>query len=1359
MKRLIQLAPRLSGVGAALFAGSALAAQMYLNPLAGETTVDKGIYGAVTADAEAGIEAYAGLTLPAPIAATSFSALTQLSNTDSAPIAGSYTELIKKPGNAAYVDTHTVSGWFKVNTLPTGTSIQVLWLTNNGTADAGGYQVAVNASGQLVIGRANSGGTFFDSGSATSTNQEGKITTNDTVITAGEWTHITVAFSVGEVGSTIPLSPSVFVNGASKALSAPTFKTNLNGNAGCSWIKLGAGISAAGFYVDGTAITDAETIRSLAVDPMKHIYAAQWTRNVSGGGWWRPTSEDFYPWSADGMTLTSTNPLVYRGSVTLSVTATEASTLTLNASPSLTALTTAYGTGGTAVLTLASGSNTLTATTTTISAKTVLDGTGFSLGNLSITSTGTLTVGENRNFTLAAIETGGKLILTPTAIELAAGQITLPKADTVTLSAKNVQITGYSSFTVSEGVLMLPIPVWTPTTENVEWSTNWTQGDTALESAPTSGPIKIDFSQLTEAFALTISTGAFDAVSFVGTDSEANTLVLTLGQGVTLGSLVVDGHVTLPASAVTEAVEILANKRLTLDCGAATAETPASLPTFTGTGTVSLTNGYATTAPFADFTGTLNLDATATLRVNDGAAVKSCRAITGSGTLRFQGVLPNKTSTTVDGVPGVTTAATWTGTVVVADYSARGSELHPNLYGNENSIVEFDGVEGYMYGLTVKNLRLTGEGLALLNGSTQSYVNVVIENLLGTGKFRGAMDGFSHWKYRVLIGSAANFEGSFNLEEANSKNDALIIQIGSTSAPSSDTNFVKHISIVGGAAVEAKKPWTPASNGNIRVVNGSLTLTGEQARIPSSFDISAEGSVVIATTGESIHAGALIGAGPFTVNAGAQLALTGANDNYNGAITVAYGATLTNAGSSATVPFGKGTIENNGTVKLMGAGTAASCGQLPPTSGSGNIVFCAGSTSRIPGEITTSGTVTFEGTTEETAAAAVTFITNATDFSGKKASIKGASVVVGAGVTLAKDEASTPLITIAAGRSLSGSGTINVPVAFENAATATMAPDATFTFNNALTVPKDVTLPGTITLGEGAVLSGAGTLSGTVTLNSGVIIDATKSTASGYLKLMGSSVTLGEKLKVKASKLTNVLDVQTSVGLDLAKVSLTDDSTIPTGAKLMTSVFETENTSITTLKFFVPPTVPKAPAESPRDSGVDTQIAQAAESYAGFGMIISEVTAITGTGSNGTGTREINGSSLFENVLTLTPVSVKDDGTYTAKVTVAYDFGVADMTIKRLQLEGDDDAKLYVLLAAKVQNSASSNTASFASGTKLTVLNGESELTPKSVSAADAGAAETTGVQWLAVPIETLFPDGTGTRPLKVKASNASAAN
>ena len=1660
MKRLIQLVPRLSGVGAALFAGSALAAQMYLNPLAGNTEVGKGIYGAVEADAEAGIEAYAGLILPAPIAASYVGNRSNIPTT-SPGISGAFTNMLGN-GTNKYVATHTVAGWFKVASLPTTSgSYTFLWIARNDVNDNdhAGYGVAVDPDGKLMVGRYNSrANTLRDS--LTSSTEERRLITTDGVMSGNTWTHIAVSFSSSVSNNIYTTTVKVFVNGVEKSLKTNTsFKSNLNGTQKCQAVQLGTGVSAAGFYVDDRAITEAATVQALAVDPTKHIYAAQWTRNVPEDGEWLPTSAGVYPWSADGMTLTSTNPLVYRGSVTLSVTATDDSNLSLNASPSLTALTTDYGTGGTAVLTLSSGENTLTAATTTISAKTVLYGTGFALGNLSITSTGSLSVGENRNFTLASVEKGGKLSLTPTAAERLAGAITLQMGETATLTAEQVEVADYDGLTVSEGTISL-VPVWRPTNTNSEWSdtTLWSGG-----TVPDRGNIVIDFSGLTKAKTVEILNGTFSSVTFTG-NAEASecALTLSLADDVTLGAMTINGRVSLPVTAVKGATSVLAGAQLTLSGTGTLSGTDTPSQNITGAGTVALAaNAEVTLRSAGVLANTLTITVDATSAISTGAFIPSCNLTNAGwqGTFKFTANLPGAQS----GDPGLNmnwstlgnanskvvipsgititgyfNSNPWTlaaavelnGTIDLTNghsgssgntytfagaLTGAGTFKHTTTSNPTNAVIlqnasGFDGTltiagsinrtfiigTAHAYsknndtgkiiitgpvkasalrtwtaanGLVFEGAELDGgesgieldqkivtnagknpltirgkvkltdkactfngpvtvaengsltweysahvsiagkvtleEGATFTTVSSLKYALTLTGELAGAGTIRikvptgdNQNDGA---RFLYLNGACANFTGTVELELTTGESEGMKPRRTSVQLQPSDNRFGGSIDVVKVSkdssfrdtptAAVTKGSWpysciffanacqmdgtiggqgrifigrtgdytntdttvltstgAPSTTagavtlkgtlGEVVTTNGDTTATFAGQIFVAGEDTTAErvacpaASVAFTTTTKQVFSGALTGAGwktfgvegsagtfevsgtfgeavagdpdkyavkhtggitiapgssltlamtestkfagslssdgkpgaALVIASGKSVALSAANGNYSGTITVEETATLSNAGSSQAIPFGKGSMTNNGTVNLMGSN-----GILPFISGSGDITFCTNSVTYIASEIITTGTVTFEGKTSSTAsdAAQVTFVSS-NDFPRQEASIEGASVVVGEGVTLAKDETSTPLITIAAGRSLSGTGTINVPVTFENNITATMASNANITFGSTLTVPKNVTLPGTITLGEGAVLSGAGALSGTVTLNSGVIIDATESTASGYLKLTGSSVTLGDTLKVKVASLTNILDLPTTAGLTLEKVQLTD-STLPTGAKLMTSVFVTESTSITTLKFFVPPTVP-APAESPRDSGVDAAIAKAAESSAGLGMIISEVTAITATGSDGTGTRNVDGASLFENVLTLELTGHDEaNGSYTATATVGYDFGVSAMTVKSARLGNDTEAQRYVVLCAKVSNGTDSGDGAAAYGTKTTVSlllgdkvcdgtagNGPAatELTDDQLTAMKLtrGAGE----KWFAVPMSTL---GTGTHAFTVEASKTAPAN
>ncbi|MGN0886396.1 MAG: beta strand repeat-containing protein [Candidatus Spyradenecus sp.] len=798
-----------------------------------------------------------------------------------------------------------------------------------------------------------------------------------------------------------------------------------------------------------------------------------------------------------------------------------------------------------------------------------------------------------------------------------------------------------------------------------------------------------------------------------------------------------------------------------------------------------------------DYTGGTEIAKDATLAIANGNILGTTANIIGSGTIETP-VLPSCNLTNEN----------WTGTLRLTTSCTSQTDMDWSNYGNANSFFEIP--EGKAISGHFKNATLTFNVKFVLNGSvtidngysgTNGNTYTFTGALTGSGTF--TLSGNNTAAIAFLLQKADGFGGTLSVANETNLKKAFIVGPGTHSYSSS--NDGGKIIVTGSVTNAAVKNWS-AKNGIS--VEGALTLTGEQAEVPGAMAIQSGGSVVVDTTGATALQGAISGAGKLEVaankaatltgnlanftgalkvgesgsltldttstltlggnlegagalnlggsNGSPTVALSGFNGGYNGVITVASNATLTNAGSSATVPFGKGSIENNGTVKLMS--TTGTDGQLPPTFGSGDVVVTA--SCKIPAALTVKGSLTVGENCTVTLDCNTDGLGNQ-DFKEATPAIDGPSVSLATGATIALGtNKTTGSITIAAGRSLSGNGTINVPVAFENEITATVAADANLTFGSTLTVPKNVTLPGKVTLASTAVISGAGELSGAVTFAAGATIDATASTVEQMLTLSGTP-TFAEAIPVKVARLCSLFSVPSTVSLTAEQVSLTWAGSAIAGSKVMLSTI----TSVTTAHLFVPPKTPTASEENPRDAGVDEAITKAAEMWASWNYMISEVTAITATGTDGKSAREVNAAALFENVLTLVPGKTNSDGSVTATATVAYDFGVADMTIRDLTLAGDTEATRYVLLAAKVQNSASSNTAEFASGVTLTVMNGEAELTPKVVSAAEAtgvvGAAETTGVKWLAIPLKTLFPDGapTGTQPLKVKASKVAASN
>ncbi|MGN0857061.1 MAG: LamG-like jellyroll fold domain-containing protein [Candidatus Spyradenecus sp.] len=296
-----------------------------------------------------------------------------------------------------------------------------------------------------------------------------------------------------------------------------------------------------------------------------------------------------------------------------------------------------------------------------------------------------------------------------------------------------------------------------------------------------------------------------------------------------------------------------------------------------------------------------------------------------------------------------------------------------------------------------------------------------------------------------------------------------------------------------------------------------------------------------------------------------------------------------------------------------------------------------------------------------------------------------------------------------------------------------------------------------VTVANGQVLSGEGSIAAPIVFEAGAIYDAKDSTAGSALKLTEADITWpgSGTVTIKASKPFQLIQFKSTVGLSHFTLVNTGEDTglyLYEGAYGATSM-------LNVLKEIAESSLPP---EISKNTGVKNAIKAAIEKWTASDILITEVTDAVAKNTAGKVMGSAQAVDCFTNLETTLELVPNVLGGYskTATAVVTYDFGVADMTIKSLKLSGDDAAKMYVLLAAKVQNSADSNTASFATGTELTVLNGEDELIPTSVSAAVAtgvaNATETTGVRWLAVPLKTLFPDDapTGTQSLTVKAKN-----
>lgn len=222
-----------------VIASSAFASQMYVNNLATpDATVPAGEYGSITVTGSG-------------YKATAFSAQTKVAGGS-----GSYQGVIAKNviAEGTYVNTHTVSGWFSV-ALPTDGSLKTIYFArSSGGSNHTGYRLAVDANGVLYVGKTGNqqGTTWQDSAY--------KETTSS--VMSGAWCYVTVTL---EADAGRSATSRVFVNGSEVEMDSGKFAVNLNGGY-CSEFSIGAGVSAAGLYIDTEAVADTATIIGWATD-------------------------------------------------------------------------------------------------------------------------------------------------------------------------------------------------------------------------------------------------------------------------------------------------------------------------------------------------------------------------------------------------------------------------------------------------------------------------------------------------------------------------------------------------------------------------------------------------------------------------------------------------------------------------------------------------------------------------------------------------------------------------------------------------------------------------------------------------------------------------------------------------------------------------------------------------------------------------------------------------------------------------------------------------------------------------------------------------------------------------------------
>ncbi len=305
-----------------------------------------------------------------------------------------------------------------------------------------------------------------------------------------------------------------------------------------------------------------------------------------------------------------------------------------------------------------------------------------------------------------------------------------------------------------------------------------------------------------------------------------------------------------------------------------------------------------------------------------------------------------------------------------------------------------------------------------------------------------------------------------------------------------------------------------------------------------------------------------------------------------------------------------------------------------------------------------------------------------------------------------------------------------------------------------LSVASGEPLKGTLTISAGATLGGTGTIAGTVTFEDGAVLDATDATATACLKL-SSAPTYKGTLKVLLPASFAIATKGESVKLLEAEGSASTTTTLWLAGSERTNItakwLEGDLTATapnaeedTTVKPVVKPTVtpvdqngnltpddeiPEEEAKSVSSeaaAAIVTEFVKVLDEKVGTGEgqinvtkadVKVETVIVKGTTADEAAapavtleTHSADAASLFDNVLSVEVTETTDDGGNvtgaTATATIAYDFGVERFTFKPLTFDVETEhfkSGTYIILKAKVKGGIANKDANFAKDTKVEV--------------------------------------------------------
>lgn len=1028
--------------------------------------------------------------------------------------------------------------------------------------------------------------------------------------------------------------------------------------------------------------------------------------------------------------------------------------LTTNEPGRLSSVTVKYADGVTSDATLTLSGNTPSGQARPLTVAGSVKITGSYDGDITVSSTGTLeldTTGDIGSVT----NNGGTLILTSGSLDLdstATGSITVGLGATLNIVLTNAE--------AAEGYTYTGITVTSSETETVgkvnfvDAAGNILAEDvTVTDTVATYTPSTVEWKASTQSWSNTSGPAISDStcsvpikITFDGDTEEANTF--TFGTDGTLEATTVNS-VTVEGTGTINVTSALSLTSITFGATAGSTDTV----TLNNTTAVTIIGGFA---GYSALTYTGSADVEVQNQALKNSTYNGKLTINGSGNFK---VGNNDTSSYAFTVGDTLTLGSSVEILSGTLY------LHPLANGTGRTTYTTDKVQ------VPAPITFAGGTLYTEDGAYY-FSDTITVNTPASGSSSSTSFFVTQWAKGLYI---ANLEGEGPITFQNDLVDAAASPpIHIATAPysgtvsfqtnrNSNSSQIRTLTLGDGALANADVVFDSASTATTTLSltdNHTLkSLSGADATVSGDY------TLTISEGTDDAFAGTISTTTNLTLNENAKLNLTGAtlgSNSYSGTITLGSGSTLTLAPSAATsissTLSGTGTlaIDGTNTVTLTGGANGSFAGIINVLDGatlvanpSGNVFpfggssatlnIASGGTVKPVGDCRFWGILSGEGDlTLETSDAALSLCGNPnsvarTDFTGtltigadctlylnapaggSPATLSEPDIVVngtltGAGVNASSSN--TGSFSVASGKTLSGTGTINCAVTFDDGATldvsqGVLTAQTTVTGSGVLSV----TPPTTLTSGT-AIFAAANQ---TETFLSTLV--PTSDIATGYLKIDSTGIVLQEVTVSKAT-VRDTTDASATTTVTLDETSQ---------AKILAAVGQ-----------------------------------QASDATA-----ITSVTGETNTGAETATTlseEELEGAlALFENIVTVTTTTTEatetTEASTTATAKVAYDFGVTAITVKSI---GDESC---VVITAKVSNaSTNTSTAAFASGTTVTVSATDSDGTTKSITATEvtseegttAGATSEAGVKYFKVPLTEL--GGSGTVQFSVKASNTTTS-